>query len=95
MEPLYKRYEDQKPVGVWASGYCGYLFFEPIDDDKYTCDYVVCFENPYSKSPNGYARSNYRRHNITYTNSYDNPRALIWRDHMRVYLDDVLRTDLF
>lgn len=93
MKPLYQRYENEKPIGVYQMGLCGYLFFEPIDDDKFTCDYIVCFEYPYSKGPKGYTRANYRRHNVSYTSSYDNPRAFVWRDHSRVYLDDVMRTN--
>lgn len=92
--PLYERYDNAKPVGVYSMGYCGYLFFAPIDDDKFTCDYVVCFEHPCSSDPRGYARANYRRHTVTYTDSYENPRPLVWRDHRRVYLDDVMRTDI-
>lgn len=90
MKPLYKRYENEKPAGVYAMGYCGYLFFDPIGDDKYTCDFVVCFEYPCSTAPAGVARSNYRRHNVTYGAS---GRPLVWRDHARVYLEDVMRTN--
>ena len=92
-KPLYERYDDAKPVGVYSNGYLGYLFFAPIDDDKFTCDYVVCREYPNSSDPRGYTRANYRRHNVSF-GEYGARRAHVWRDHRRVYLDDVLRTDI-
>lgn len=95
MQPLYKRYENEEPAGVYSMGYAGYLFFEPKDDDALECDFVVCYEYPNGNNPRGYTRAEFRRHNVAYTNSYDNPRAFIWRDRRRVYLDDVLRNCTF
>jgi len=98
MKPLYKRYANEEPAGVYSMGYCGYLFFEPKEDDRYMCDYVVCFECPCSTAPDGYARSDYRRHTVTYGGAEERYHGIerrphIWRDHARVYLDDVLRTN--
>jgi len=88
MKPLYKRYEDDKPVGVYSMGYCGYLFFTPKDDDRYTCDCVICYEYPNSNDPKGYTRAEYRRHKVHYTTS---GRAYVWRNHWRIYISDVMR----
>lgn len=76
----------------YAMGYCGYLFFEPVGDDRYTCDYVICYEYPNSKDPKGYTRANYRRHSVHYTLRC---RPYINRDGRRIYLDDVLRVHNF
>ena len=90
MKPLHERYKDEKPAGVYSMGYCGYLFFEPIEDDKYSCDFVVCREYPNSADPKGYTRAEYRRHNVKYTLKC---RPYINRDGSKLYLDDVLRAD--
>lgn len=90
MKPLYKRYEDEKPAGVYSMGYCGYLFFDPIDEDQFECDFVVCYEYPNSSDPKGYTRADYRRHNVHYTLRC---RPFIYRDRSRVYLDEVIRTN--
>jgi len=90
MQPLYKKYD--KPAGVYSSGYLSYLFFEPKDGDKDVCDFIICREYPCSACDSGVMRADYRRHNIHYTDSYEYPRAYVWRDHARVYLSDVLAT---
>ena len=92
MKPLYKTYENEEPAGVYQSGYCGYLFFNPKKDDAGECDFVVCYEYPNSKSPTGYIRANFRRHSVHYTLRC---RPYVNRDGMRIYLDDVLRVHNF
>ena len=84
MKPLYKRYEHEEPAGVYQAGYCGYLFFEPLEEDRWSCDYVVCFTGH-----NGY-RGEYRRHRVSY-GGHEWRRPHIRRDGARLYLDDVLR----
>lgn len=96
MKPLYKRYENEEPAGVYSMGYCGYLFFEPIGDDREhvtrwgNCDFVVCYEYPNSQDAKGYTRKDYRRHTVRYAKS---GRPYISRDGAKIYLDDVMRTD--
>lgn len=91
MQPLYKRYENEEPAGVYSRGYCGYVFFEPTGDDRGACDYVVCYEYASDLSPRGYVRKEYRRHTVKYTTG---GREFIWRDRARVYLDEVLRANM-
>lgn len=93
MKPLYERYADEKPVGVYSMGYYGYLFFEPVGDDRYSCDYVVCYEYPNSNNPKGYTRADYRRHKVHYRTGYGACRPYIRKGRNYIYLENVLRVN--
>lgn len=83
MDPLYRRYEKKKPVGVYALGYdLGVLFFSPLEEDKTDCDYVTAWE---------YAgkRKGYRRQKVSTTKT---GRMYLFKGNRRIYLDEVMRS---
>lgn len=85
-EPMYKRYADVKPVGIYsANAFFGILLFEPdeIDRGKDGCDFISCYAS-------GDMRYNFHKNGVNYTPS---GRAYVVKGHTRFYLDEFLRTD--
>lgn len=81
---IRKRYEAEKPIGVYSLSNCfGILFFEPGEEDKYNknCDLIVAYSN-------GISAEGYHKHKI-----YHSPagRSYIRKGGIRIYLDEVMR----
>ena len=85
MLPMYKRYENKKPVGTaYISGTFGLCVYEPDKHDKYDCDYICSWHN-------GENEWGYHKHIIHYTTS---GRAYIKKGNLRIYCDEIIRTNI-
>lgn len=83
MLPLYKRYKNEKPVGVQAiTNTAGLIVFQPLEEDKPDCDFVTAWTNVLG-DPCGYHRSR-----VHYTLS---GRAYLRKGQNRYYLDEIMR----
>lgn len=85
MEPLYRRYQNERPVGVQAlSNTFGIAVFDPLEEDRSDCDYVAAWftEDDYE---------GFHRHKVSYTPS---GRAYLRKGRFKFYLDEIMRTDI-
>lgn len=84
MKPMYDRYTDKEPIGVYSFLYdFGINFYEPDEIDKYkeNCDFICCYTNSKHKW-------NFRKHKVYYMPS---GRPFIKKGNHRIYLDNVIR----
>lgn len=81
MAPLYKRYQDDTPIGVKSfNAFFGVaLFATDLEDD---CDFVSAWWN-------GEYYYTFHRTNIKYTPS---GKAFFYKGNMKIYLEEVIRT---
>lgn len=86
--PLYKKYGDRKPDGIYSfNAFFGVLFFYPDEeDDTWDCDFICCCES------NGF-RYGFRRHKIH--DNYVDGRDYIYKGNQKIYLCDVIRKEMF
>lgn len=83
VEPMYKRYQNKQPIGVYTlCNTVGVLFFEPDENDKYNdnCDVIAAYASE--------TRWGFHRHKIHYNST---GRAYIRKGSYRIYLDEVIR----
>lgn len=81
-QPMYKRYENIKPVGVASvSSVFGIHVYEPDKNDKYDCDYIVSWHN-------GENEWGYHKHKVHYTSS---GRAYIRKGSLTIYCDEIMK----
>lgn len=84
MKPLYIRYKDIKPCGVCSyNAFFGLMVFEPLQEDKYSCDFITAWHN----GEHGY---NYSRNKVHYTSS---GRPFLRKGSLRIYFDEIMRTN--
>jgi hypothetical protein len=83
MQPLYKQYENARPVGVHGITNCFALLILDIDDAGEIA--IAAFNNP---SDDGYW--NIRRHKIHFSSS---GRAYIRKGGSRYYFNQIMKTN--
>ena len=84
MLPMYKRYENKKPVGAVSVGSIfGMHVYEPDEHDKYDCDYICSWHN-------GEKEWGYHKHKVHYLAS---GRAYINKGSLRIYLDEIMKVN--
>lgn len=81
--PLYKKYENTKPIGVFPL--CNFGGVEILDIiNGYDTYVVACFNF-------GTGRQKIRKHKVCYP-EYRSCRPYFWKEHKRYYMEDFMRT---